>query len=344
MSEYRDLADLCGGDETQEGPLLEVGPSTVLHMSAHVNRDGRLFRRADDFSREILFGGMERAALSWVGERVSLFVEDSPLKLNASRLTNLLPDMLDSLWKGAPGGIRIGVKNPLLLAGFLAAIKALITSSAPDAARFETLPERSGVSLVRVSTEMGREMNGPEALFYGTFGGGLYLAFGVETLNNIIDRVTRAKGETKPDDLDRPQESPPTKPAAAPTWIDGSHVALSLALANAPIWQQQFVEIFDQVAVEMCAQAVARRALLERFNLRDAPSQRTLNGNTPRCPAGGTLAVATDGCVTCSVHDAPAADIAARSKNPLRALDAARAKITFTADGIRSVLEIEVKE
>jgi hypothetical protein len=339
-------------------------------FSFHLNHESRAFREAEGFAGNFLLQGAEKAALGWVGDRLSFFVEDAGLELKNLDSGDLVGAMAKAIFKGVPGGVRIGVRNKLLLAGFLGAVKNLVLSSAPGVVEFESLPERQGVTLVKVSAkERIAGENGPEALYYGVVGDGLYAGFERSCLERIIDRHAAAKAASGgPEAAGKKGEgeagiatqsdkqpggarpAPAVETAEGGSWLDGSHAPLGINLAGAPNWRALLVGLFEAAAVEQCEKSRERRALLERLGCRGAADGRALHGASPRCPAGSSLEGTENGRVYCPRHEAPpghspsAQPLAGRpgapARNPFRALSEVRARLTFTDDGVRTVLEV----
>ncbi|MBI4604015.1 MAG: hypothetical protein HY721_18825 [Planctomycetes bacterium] len=352
MSEYRQMADLFGGKEGQKGPLAEQGPGTSLLLSAHLNRESGLFRQAEGFAQAMLLPGSQQAALGWVGDRVSLFLEDAPEGLKDVGSRDMIEEGFDLLAKGAGGGVRVAVRNTLHLAAFLGALKAMILSAAPGTVVFENLPERKGTGIVKVAAREGSGGHGPEAVYYAVIGDGLHVSLRQDTLERIIDRSAPA-GEKSEKPAPQPAEGaaptagagPKPAPASEPTWLDGSHVALALDLAGSPRWRALLLGLYDAEARKLCAGAVETAWEMDRLGLKDGPAKRALAGAAPRCPGGGAIGAAKDGRIACSVHGAggvggAAATGGAGDKIPLAALSGARAKLSFTEDGVRTTLEI----
>ncbi len=349
MSEYRDMADLFGGDGTQSGPLLEAQEDSALLFSAHINHESRLFRQLEDMGSRVMFSAVEKGAFGWIGDRVSLFVGDAPEGLELDRRRDFLESAAEQIFDSQPGGIRISVRNQLLLGVFLGGVKNLMTSALPGIG-FDTLPERHGCRLVRISPEQPLGNGAPEALYYGVIRDGLYVSFNEATLNRVIDRChslrTSAKDGTtataEPPAAAGPSDREAGSNASGETassWIDDSHVAFSVDLEKAPRWRRLLADLFDRHGSKMCDESIQRRKLLERLWLGSDALQRSFQGGAPRCPLGGTFARDRKGRIDCD-HVKPKG-VRPGEKNPLRTLQSLRVKLRFTENGVRTTVELK---
>ena len=348
MSEYRQMAELFGGEGVQKGPLFESGGDTALVVSAHLNRESSLFRMANSF----LGSQVRGLALDWIGDRISVFVRDLPEAVAGGKEPRDIDDLLESVFDGYPGGVRIGVRNKLLLAGFLTALRAYIDTSSPDTVRFEVLPERHGKRIVRVgptdssgsgpgSGPRSGPGSGPDALYYVVAGDGLFLSLDRGTLDALIDREHvegqggATAGEARADDAGSPAAGAAndgTKSVVTASehsgavaedtaWLDDTHVAFALDLAGAPRWRALLQNTYRELSAAKCA---ASRREVERFaslGLDTPASQRTLRGASPRCPLGGEIRRDEHGFAVCS-HAAATPEPRAGEKDSADASDA----------------------
>jgi hypothetical protein len=371
MSEYREIADLFGGEGTQQGAFPEIREGTSVFVGAHLNPKSRLFGQAETFGRSLLAGSPEGVALGWVGERASIFLEDAPADLKLAGNQDVLEQAAKALIRGAPGGVRVAVRNPILLAGFLGAVRSMVLAAAPGVVEFQPLPERNGVSLVRVSAREGFGGDVPDALHYGVIGDGLYLGLDQGTLERVAERHAAAKTAREPakepaaepaaepakepakddgpGDAARAKEGGAAAPGAAPaSWIDGSHLALALNLAGSPRWRALVLDFYERGAAELCARSARRLDRLERLGAADPAGERLIRAAASRCPLGGDLRREGGGRHACSLHGegagAPGAAPPAPLRSPLRSLAEARVRLTFTPEGVRTMLELREED
>ena len=354
MSEYREFRDLFGGKGSQKGPVIEAGKGTGLFLSAHLNRESQLFRMAELALESNVLPGVRKGVLGWVGDRISFFAGDAPAGFSARGTPDPF-QIIEHVFEDAmPGGIRIEVRNKLLLAGFLGAVMNLVTTAAPGAVTFESLPEYKGTTLVRIAENDSRR-RGVWQVFYGIIGDGLYVAINRDSLHQIIDRHVAArdaatkkeattgkavdgKGSPKGAAGDGAASTVAAKAESADSWVDGTHIAMGLNLEDVPRWRSILIALYDQQARRMCGESLRVYQQLERLGLADVGSKHAFLGGVPGCPCGGEIARAEDGVIHCSAH---AAKAAGNVKNPLRTLQRLRTSLTFTDDGVRTVLEVK---
>jgi len=341
MTEYRQMQDLFGGESAQSGLLPEAVDDTTLLATAHLNRDGQLFSSGQG----LLVGQSKALTLGWIGDRVSLFVRDAPKGTELKTHSGLPEDLLEKLVDGYPGGIRIDVENKLLLAGFLAAVRGQVELSAPGTVQFETLPPRHGVSVVSVSPAEEGSVRGPEAIHYAVIGDGLFVSLDRGTLEAVIDseHERKASPSTTNDASKAVDGSLRSKPVDKPatSWIDGSHVALDLDLSGSPTWRGILVEMRRAVGHQACRESRRRVERMRSLGLDTPGAFRSFRGSLPCCPLGGQFTADARGALVCS-HEAPVAsdDNTAPAGTVLERLDGLRATLRFTADGVRTVVEV----
>ncbi len=355
MSEYREMAEFFGGEGTQSGPLTERTSETAVLMTAHINRESQWFGWVEGAVSSLVFPGVKSAALSWVGDRISLFVGDASETVKLRDERDLLESLAEQVFEGQPGGIRIDVRNRLLVAPFIAGLKAWIMNQSGTSLTWESLLERKGVELVRVGPKEPSR-SGPEALFYGLIGDGLYLSFHRPTLEAVVDRhaVMRdakkaaeeeaaAKKEADAKEGTESGETADEEDAAAvveKSFVDDSHVAVGMWLAGAPRWRGILSKLYEEAGNDLCVRGLEDLDHLESLGLGSPAAQRMFQGAVPRCPLGGTTHRDVSGRLTCS-HGAPGEDGARSHSSPLHVLDSVRASLRFTEDGVRTVVEIE---
>ena len=154
-----------------------------------------------------------------VGEWFMVRLDDSPvyealLKLAEKQDTRGEPvdieDVARQVWN-LPLAIGLDVRNPLVFAGSLAAMRTSVKAALPGALTWEPLEqEYKGVSIVRIqATQAGREMLGPitgdrrgrkdgflPAVYYAMINGAFYLTLNEDMIRSLIDGAV-AKRDSK---------------------------------------------------------------------------------------------------------------------------------------------------
>ena len=334
-SQYRELAELFGGEGAQSGPLVECKEGTALLVSAHVNRQGRHFREAEPSLTEQIMGGGTVSALEWVGDRVSFWFDDPAEAIRLREEGDLQRMVFERVLKGEPAGIRVAVRNHLLLAPFLAAVKGALTGNLGMDLTWETVTSDDGVKLIRIRPDP-RYVSEPQAVYYAVIGDGLCVSFNRASLEGVARRHAERQAR---DNGDQPanDDDPPAKHAS---FIDGTHIAIGIWLDHAPHWRALLQELFIAQGQHLCADSLEDLRHLQSLDIKDDPGRRALLGAMPCCPLGGRQLVNDDGSITCTHGlgaDAPAATI----RTPLHGLDSVRATLRFTAEGVHTVLEID---
>ena len=330
MSEYRQLRDFTGGEGAQLAKRLpEAGGDTTALLSAHINQKGEAFRWVDEFVREQSKG----VGLGWIGDRISIFLRDAPPDFEPPKTLDRLDDVFERLWDGYPGGIRIAVRDKLRLAAFLAAFRAYLQSTLPDTLQFRTLDAVHGVQVVRVGPEETPPNHyGPEAVYYAAIGDGLWLALDLESIHELARRQkesAEARSGTGGEASTLAEEK---------SWIDGSHLSLGIDLQGSPRWRAILTRLERGRGELKCRGSRRRLQNLLELGLVTPAGWRSFSGAAPRCPLGGELRD-EEGMVRCTHGESSGGERQAIGSSS--ALDALRAALRFTEDGVHTTLEIE---
>ena len=212
-SEYNQLRQWTG-DGTTTLDLRQIPATTVFQFMSHISP------RAPE--RQFLAQGLRSVtgrelAADWLGNWFLVRFDDSEVYAQLAKLTMqryLEGDDLGRDWNQElalifqmPVTVGVEIKNSLIFAGLLTALRSSLMNALPDAVTWETLdPKYKNVSIVRIQAQP----NGPlaeftqqarPALYYALVDGGWYVSFREECIKGVIDRamVRREKKGDKPD-------------------------------------------------------------------------------------------------------------------------------------------------
>jgi hypothetical protein len=191
-SEYNRTQQDIGGRAVELEPVPR-GPRVLGHFATHLNPDSEDFKQLQTFTINLL-RNESRASVEWIGERAEFWVEDAP-ELAKFAEAEQEKERLVNLFK-VPMVFGVEVKNPLGLAAFLVAFKALVDTSAPNMVTFEVTEKYKEHSFTRIRPGAQASSMDPEfaglSITYGAVGNMLYLSTSHEALKRVVDAVTVA--------------------------------------------------------------------------------------------------------------------------------------------------------
>ncbi|NWK57226.1 hypothetical protein HW115_16505 [Verrucomicrobiaceae bacterium N1E253] len=186
-SDYNEMIDLVG--EASLSPKARSVPAeSLLYFALALDKNSELF---DEFDKDLveMLPGLKINPLSWVGNSVSLHLEDG-FFWKAVQNTKMSEKLIGQL----PLAIRVESTSKMKLALFLTAIKGMIGSSAPDLVRYETR-KHGGKSYVAVLTDE-EELNGVQiSLYYAALPSAFLLSLDENILHRAIDREAETIAE-----------------------------------------------------------------------------------------------------------------------------------------------------
>ena len=136
---------------------------------------------------------------SWMGESVSIFVDQDPLW---QELAKLKPEEYDKFARekrfSFPVGLRVEVKNSLKLTLFLTGLRTLINQVAPDLTAWTT-HKHAGKSYVKITpTESGQRQIGEDInIFYAATHTQLVFSLNEGVVKRVLERETEGTKENK---------------------------------------------------------------------------------------------------------------------------------------------------
>jgi hypothetical protein len=218
-SSYGQLRQVVGGGTTVLDPA-SISPKTLLQLTTHLNRKGE--GRADLTSVLSILDG--RVSFDFLGDWFLLRLDDSPVY---AKIAALLEDLEGSapgpetdprenagLFFEIPLTVGVEIRNPMMLAGLLAVVRAAVLEALPGVITWGAQePAYKGVSIVciRADAEKVMALTGGKAgrkptkrslrpfIYYALIGDGFYISLAEEPLKDLIDSHTaRRDGKVPP--------------------------------------------------------------------------------------------------------------------------------------------------
>ena len=186
-TEYRQFLSITEGGKFE--PTAGDPHDTLSHMILALNRDAPMIRSAENIVATV----NQAVSLGWLGQWVSIFVEDDPFwndlaKVKEDESNKFIEKNVGRL----PVAVRIDVSNPLKLAAFLTGARAYIEQSAPGLTHWESLKYKDQ-SYVRITPAKGRQTGLDNlSIYYTPIGNALTITLSEKILKATIDRALAA--------------------------------------------------------------------------------------------------------------------------------------------------------
>lgn len=233
--------------------------------------------------------GLEANALAWLGNWISLYVEQDPVWQELTELIEkegerAMEDFLQGNFSRLPIAVQVDVANSFKLTAFLASARAFIEQTAPDMTNWQAIKHgtRSYVKVTpsqQALEDMGDGEEGMRdlAVCYAILPNGFMLTLNEGLLKQAMDRAMAA-----------PAEDSPAAKAPAVTWL-GSSVAVR---ATAPVFGILRSLYGQQLRVSMERRSwdniPALNEWRRRFQVEDPVAfHESVWGTRLACPGGG---------------------------------------------------------
>jgi hypothetical protein len=277
-TDYRDLLDIAGAARLAPDAG-DPHTDALAHVVLAIDRDAPAVRQLEGFM-SMIAPSIERP-LGWIGDHVAVWLDDDQELLAAARLAEDRDEFLAEHGFDLPIGVQIAVREPLRLAGFLSAVKALVESAAPGVLAWETreakLASGAARSYVAIEPIEGSGWDDTPSLYYGITPGRLVASLREDVLLRALERT------------DAGAAAPAAVAQQRPSWL-GESLGVRFA--------EGFKEVLAVGLVEDELRAVLRRRAFSALPIlnelrRLAPGadplvlQAQLFGATVRCPGGG---------------------------------------------------------
>jgi len=185
-SQYREVMSVVGGAKVPPRGG-DPHPDAVLHFVMALHGGSRPVHEAGTFMATM---GMGSSPLSWLGECVALYADDSPVWDEVAEALRNDEEPPDEVLRRLPIAACAEVKDVLALAASLATMRAFVEITAPGMTVWENL-DYDGRGYVRVTpSEQAREAGQAEdyAIYYCTAPQGLVVTLNEEVLKRALDR------------------------------------------------------------------------------------------------------------------------------------------------------------
>jgi len=228
FSEYNEWITLVGGGEIKEG---EGDPheDSLVHFVMGIDPKSDQFRGIDS-----LLGGLGPNPLGWLGDWVSLAVDQDPVwgelaeKVGDGGFSALGDELEDE--PDPPVVFMADVSNPFRLLGFLTAARAFVEASGPGMTLW-TNHLHDGMPYVKISSTDEQDWAGLEeiALHYASYDRKLIISLSESSLQQTLARLKvkkTARAEAKANAEEEGEESGvDEEKIASPSW-GGRHLAI----------------------------------------------------------------------------------------------------------------------
>lgn len=278
-SDYRKTIEISLGAKIDPAAL-DAHP-VLARLAMAIDAKSRPFQLGTRMAASMT-PGLEVDPLAWMGETISLFVDESPFWQELAAAED--PDaFLQANWYRLPIGFEVAVVSPLKVTAFLAGLRTFVEDTAPGMTTWASR-QHAGKGYVRIapSADASRDLREIEeaALFYAVSGKRLLLSLDEKLIQRALERdAARAARADK-------NEEPP---ASEKLTVLGENLALHVSTAGA--------ESLRHIGVGPAQTALQRLSfenlpILEewkrRFPDRDPVEvHERLFGVRPVCPGGG---------------------------------------------------------
>ncbi len=192
-SEYREIMATIGGVKVPPGGG-DPHSDAVLHFVIALDGQSRPVREAGSFLATM---GAGVSLLSWLGECVALYADDSPVWDEVVEAVRNDKEPQQEVLRRLPVALYAEVKDGLGLAAFLAAMRTFVEATAPGMTLWETF-DHGGRQYVRVTpSEQARKEGQAEdyAVYYCVAPQGLVVTLNEELLKRALDRGAGAAAQ-----------------------------------------------------------------------------------------------------------------------------------------------------
>jgi hypothetical protein len=255
-TEYGELRRQTGGGTI---PLDQSPPTakTVGQLLTHIAPDNPL---RHELTTGLNALGVAKGA-QWLGNWAVIRFDDSPMYAKLAALYERgriggenIDEMVEVVFQ-MPVTLGVQIRNPLVFAGVLTALRTAMLNALPGAVTWEPLePDYKGVKFVRIqATKQGLGMvrggQGKKepflpAIYYALVDGAWYVSLQEQPIKDMIDRAEARKKQPDPAKNVEPRQInsalyvSPAAAVATKDYIRGymEKEVQQRALANAPVW------------------------------------------------------------------------------------------------------------
>lgn len=233
-SEYREMIDFSRGVKLK--PTSGDPHGALFHVTFAINKESERVKQLFNFGAQFA-PQLKLDPLSWLGESVSLYVDDSPfwgelqkiIEENGGKLSQrqMNEEILKRTGLQIPVAVRFEVASPLKATAFVAAVRAFIEQTAPGMTLWET-KQHGDLAYVKIApAQQAVAGSGFEraALYYALTPDAWVLSLSEEVIKNSLDRRAQATAAA----------ADGAKPAAASDGWLGENLGVNLKLRDGKI-------------------------------------------------------------------------------------------------------------
>ena len=191
-TDYRDMIEMTGSTvlDAETGDFHE---DAIVHWTAAIDKSSDLYRSLNGAIGS--FGG-SKLGLNWVGEHFAIYMDYDTEYFAGLDEADSLDSITEEMLPGLPVGLEIGVDNPIALAGFLTAIRGMLTDAVPGMFAYETR-EHAGRPYVAIVPAPGAIFPETPTIYYVVNPGALVFSFSEKVIHGSMERsaARAAKGE-----------------------------------------------------------------------------------------------------------------------------------------------------
>lgn len=274
-TEYRDLLEIAGNARLAPDAG-DPHADALAHAVIAIDRDAPAVRQLEGFMAMIT----ERP-LAWIGDHVAVWLDDDQELLAAARMAEDRDEFLSEHGFDLPIGVQIAVREPLRLAAFVAAVKALVESAAPSLlewhVREATLTSGTTRSYVAIEATVGMGWDDTPSLYYAIAPGRFIASLREDVLVRALERTDVGAAATA------------AGAAPRPSWL-GESLGVRFAEGFKEVLALGLIE--DELRTVLRRRAFAALPILNELRRvaqgADPQALQTqLFGATVRCPGGG---------------------------------------------------------
>ncbi len=206
-TDYGDFIEVAAGSALSASAG-DPHPEAILHFVLSVSPEARQARQWTNMGLALMpEAGAD--AFAWIGNWVSLYVDDAPLwdeilKSTRSQGGDRVFDLMEKQLPRIPLALSLEVKNPIKLTLFLTSLRAMISQTAPDQLAWEALKYKQQAYVkVGPSTTARADMDAEDpfrefALYYAVMDRQLVATLSLDVLKRSVDRSEARRAGAAP--------------------------------------------------------------------------------------------------------------------------------------------------
>jgi hypothetical protein len=202
FSQYRGMVSISKGASLKDGSG-DPHPESLIHWTMAVNTESAMVKQGVDMARS--FAAVSLSPLSWLGDDLSIYVDDDPIWAEAAKLDDRkqFEQFLVSHLDGLPVAVQFDVRSGMRLTLFLTAVRGFVDQLAPGMLAWTPQKYKDHAYVTIGITPAGRGSSLDEMdnlrVYYVASGDSFTVTLSETVVKRAIDRImVRAKGEELP--------------------------------------------------------------------------------------------------------------------------------------------------